>query len=462
LDYGFDYKKSCAAGLTTLCLEAMEEVTGRRFQGTQGWESIGICNVATTKALVPDINILWTSSTCNCPEHWHTLRDQPNIIERECLALGSTTFVDNSGATKRAFDGALTIFGIDLTATEWRWLKERVDLGFGFEVESNLGPTVLWSDNVFYEHAKRGVRWPISATVAKMRFAGIPIQSAATIENVPKARKSSYLLVDPLGIADDEVAILDEAISDGAVLIVAGDVENEKLLDLLGIEKTGKSATAKKWKLSPDGSKLVTAAGSQGMSEDDLHGYRTVKAISMADACTDDGKVSGTAVATHFHGKGKCVFIRRAYTSMPSLSMELTAEEKRGTPRVHGNQEPALKSIREVMENIAKVHPDELDLIAAASIQAADKSLPRCDKGQLLGFKGTDGFDYLLLENAANLMYSTIHVKLPRNKESLSEFSIKPIGPVGYVFFGDSNEDSFDVCVPPDAGIPVKIRYKKE
>ena len=67
----------------------------------------------------------------------------------------------------------------------------------------------------------------------------------------------------------------------------------------------------------------------------------------------------------------------------------------------------------------------------------------------------------LLIENSANLMYTTVNVKLPRAKKCIQEFpEIKPIGPVGYLFFGESEPDEFDVSVPPDAAIPVKICYQ--
>jgi hypothetical protein len=274
------------------------------------------------------------------------------------------------------------------------------------------------------------------------------------------------LLVEPWGITDGEVAILEQAVSAGAVLIVAGEVENAKLLDLLGIARMEGSVPSKSWRISAEMESLGIGAdtlpSTEGRSECDLHGYQTVKANSAADVLSGDGKISGTAVAIHAHGKGKCVFVRRAYETMPSFLVEQTAEEKRGTPRVHGQQDPAMKSTRELMESLAKVHPDALDLVAAGLIQAADRSLPRCDKGQLLGFKAADGCDYLLVENSASLVYATVHVALPKAKASVDEFPHKPIGPVGYIFYGDPNDQSFDVCVPPDAGIAVKISYAED
>jgi hypothetical protein len=65
------------------------------------------------------------------------------------------------------------------------------------------------------------------------------------------------------------------------------------------------------------------------------------------------------------------------------------------------------------------------------------------------------------VENAASLVYNTVHVALPKVKESVNELTIRPIGPVGYVFHGDTRADAFDVCVPPDSGIPIRLQYAK-
>ena len=172
---------------------------------------------------------------------------------------------------------------------------------------------------------------------------------------------------------------------EGAILIVAGEVENQKLLSLLGIARAQEATPSKIWRLSSEAENLglltKTLPSDTGSSENDLQGYEVIKAISTANVCAQDGRICGTAVAIHSQGKGKCVFIRRAHPEMPSFLVEQTAEEKRGTPRVHGQQEPAMKSTRELMESLAKVHPDSLDLVAAASIQAVDPSLPPTRQG---------------------------------------------------------------------------------
>ena len=54
--FGYDYRKSCQAGLHSIALEIMEEVTSRRFQIVQGWESVGIANATTAMAAAPSLS----------------------------------------------------------------------------------------------------------------------------------------------------------------------------------------------------------------------------------------------------------------------------------------------------------------------------------------------------------------------------------------------------------------------
>lgn len=430
--YGYDYGKCVRAGVKSIALEIMEEVTSRRFQVPQGWEAVGICNAATAKAAAEDVEILWTTSTCNCPEHWHTIRDQPVIIERECLALGGARTITASGERVPVVDGVLTIFGIDLWKEEWRWLKKRWDEGFEYCVEKNLGPAIVWDDAILYENLKRGIQYPLSQAVTKLRFSGIPISQAVNIENVGKLEEGSLLLVQPLGINDKDVKSLEEAVAKGIHLYVMGEVEHEGLLSLLGIKKTEKD-------------------GTEGYA---VNGSESLLTLENGD----------TALSVVQRGAAKCIFIRRVLKSMPCLDVTRTKKELASYP---ANLEEAgthgITTIRQQMEQVISLHPDQLDLLAAKAIQQADRMLPVPDRGQLLGFIQPDGSCMLLVENSANLMYATVHIKLPKAKKNWKEFpEIKPIGPVGYVFYGTSEPDGLDVCVPPDGGIPVKVTYLNE
>ncbi|MDR1287329.1 MAG: hypothetical protein LBK08_06945 [Treponema sp.] len=445
--YGYDYAKCARAGIDSVALEIMEEVTSRRFQVALGWESVGICSAATAKAASENLEILWTTSTCNCPEHWHTLRDQPVIIERECLALGSARAITSRGERIRVIDGVLAIFGIDLFDTEWRWLKRRWDEGFGYQVKQGLGPIIVWSDNVLYGNLKRGITYPLSRAVTKLRYAGIPVSQAVSTDNLLRVSGEDLLLVQPLGIDDDEVIRIETAVNNNSNLYVIGEVEHPRLLELLGIKKTKNDGAVHEWKMD-----MYTGR------EQGLEGYAAGKASCMVKLDNGD-----TALSVHDFGKGKCVFIRRIIPEMPALELPRTAKERQSYPsNMYDPASLKFGSIREQMASVITLHPDTLDTLAAGVIQKSSPLLPVPSRGQLLGFNQEDGSQLLLVENSANLMYSVINVKLPGEKKTLVEFpEIKPIGPVGYVFFGEGEPDEFDVCVPPDACIPVKIIYKE-
>lgn len=453
-EYGYDYGKCARAGVESVALEIMEEVTSRRFQVAHGWEAVGICNAATAKAAAENLEILWTTSTCNCPEHWHTLRDQPVVIERECLALGGARAINSKGERIPIVDGTLTIFGIDLTHPEWRWLKRRWDEGFGYRVKEPLGPAIVWDDRFLYESLRRGKVYPVSQAVAKLRYAGIPVAQSIRLENVLQIAGKSLLLVQPIGIDDESVSLLRRAVEEGSALYVMGEVDNESLLSLLGLRAVPSDDAAHAWSCTDD-----SLAGGKALhgEEKGLGGYVAAGAQTVAEL--ENGSV---VLARRAVGKGCCVYLRRVMDSMPPVDVTRTAKELASYPT---NLEEAgthgITTIREQLESVITLHPDQLDLLAARLIQSVDPSLPVPDRGQLLGFEDEDGGQVLLVENSANLMYATVNVKLPGKKKEVQEFpEIKPIGPVGYVFFGDSEPDEFDVCVPPDAGIPVRIRYQ--
>lgn len=450
--YGYDYGKCARAGIESMTFEVMEEITSRRFHVPAGWEAVGIASAVTAKAIAENIELIWTTSTCNCPEHWHTIRDLPSVIERECLALGSARAVNSAGQLIPAFDGTLCIFGIDLTGQEWRWLKRRWDEGFHYRVSENLGPAIVWSDRFLYENLKQEKAYPLSPVTAKLRYSGIPISQAVHMEHILQTPGKSLLLVQPLGIEDSDVLRLRQAMESGSNVYVVGDVDNEKLLDLLGIRKTVKDGGIHTWYY--DGDILKDRKEARHGEESGLEGYAAVQADVAVYLENKDAVLTRRAV-----GKGQCIYIRRVMEFMPALDIAKTDKELASYPV--NLEKIGAKTIRQELESVITLHPDELDFLIADCIRESDVEIPRVNRGQILGFKDPEGSQVLLIENSANLMYTTVNVKLPRAKKCIQEFpEIKPIGPVGYLFFGESEPNEFDVSVPPDAAIPVKIRYQ--
>lgn len=234
--FGYDYRKSCQAGLHSIALEIMEEVTSRRFQIVQGWESVGIANATTAMAAAGATEILWTMATCNSPEHWNTFRDQPCILEREALALPTLRTVMPDGRRLRTLDGFLTIFGTDLLQEDWRWLTLRTDEGWGYPVLRQHGLTIVWSQSALYHHMHRNGMWPVSSAVCTLRYAGIPVSQAADVSALRHLQPGEWmLLVSPDGLEAQEVRCIEEAVGRGVHLCVMGEVHHPRLLALLGI-----------------------------------------------------------------------------------------------------------------------------------------------------------------------------------------------------------------------------------
>jgi hypothetical protein len=115
------------------------------------------------------------------------------------------------------------------------------------------------------------------------------------------------------------------------------------------------------------------------------------------------------------------------------------------------------------MQSVVTMLPDELDIACARALQKQMPDIPAAMRGQLVAFRSGPDEDMLLVENSCNLMYLMSHVRLPRRKQEQRQFPhIRPNGPGGYIFNNDPSAVSFDAVVPPDASIPVRIRYLPE
>lgn len=460
MNYGFDYHKSIQAGLDFLALESMEN-SSRRWQYTQAMEAIGISNVTTIKAADPNVRIFWMSSTCNCPEHWHALRDVPNALERECLALNTARAIGENGKLVKGFDGAQPLFGIDLSAEEWRWYKKRLDMGH-MPVAANHGLVILWSQRILHENARRGIVYPLNSTVVKLRFAGLPIHTAVDMSNLRFVKNQSLLLVNPLGISDEDVAVLKDLVqNEGKNLIVVGEVEHPQLLALLGIHPSG--ANARRWRLRDSAAYLrKDMPAVSGQAEQEIGGYVADDAEVIIEAINERGEVVGAAVTAKKAGQGRCLFTQRLIVALPKMKYRRSYMDHKAHPNVRGNQEDDLLTTREVFQSLSNVHPDALELLFARLVQHADGTFAYSDKGQVLSFQAQDGSEYLLCENPLNMTYLVIGVTLPGERMDMRELDIRFKGPVGYAYYGDERADSFDVCVPPEAVVPFVVTYRKE
>lgn len=454
--FGYDYRKSCQAGLHSIALEIMEEVTSRRFQIVQGWESVGIANATTAMAAAGVTEILWTMATCNSPEHWNTFRDQPCILEREALALPTLRTVMPDGRRLRTLDGFLTIFGTDLLQEDWRWLTLRTDEGWGYPVLRQHGLTIVWSQSALYHHMHRNGMWPVSSAVCTLRYAGIPVSQAADVSALRHLQPGEWmLLVSPDGLEAQEVRCIEEAVGRGVHLCVMGEVHHPRLLALLGIAEAQDRRASERWQVRTE---LADLPASSGLCAG-LGGYRAESAEALVE--TED---HGAVLTVRRTDKARIVFWRRLRQTLPPCDLPKTEAEANVVPIVVETLGASgFRTVRQQMQSVVTMLPDELDIACARALQKQMPDIPAAMRGQLVAFRSGPDEDMLLVENSCNLMYLMSHVRLPRRKQEQRQFPhIRPNGPGGYIFNNDPSAVSFDAVVPPDASIPVRIRYLPE
>lgn len=458
MEYGFDYRRNAEAGLDFLALESME-TSSRRWQYTQAMEAVGISNVTTIKAISPSTRLFWMSSVCNCPEHWHTLRDIPNALERECLALNTARAIGEGGNLIKGYTGVQPLFGIDLSASEWRWYKERLDIGH-MDIASNEGLVILWSENVMLENARRGITYPLSSEVVKLRFSGLPIQTAALIANAKYAKNKTMLLVQPIGVSDEEAGLVCELSEHyGKNLLIVGQVEHPMLLKLLGLKRN--THHTKSWRLcASDAFYTENLPACEGIAQEELGGYssETAEIIVSAQGVPDE---RGVVLSVKRQNDSCAIYLRHVIEKLPPARHKRSEMDWVAHPNLRGPENDLL-TIQQVMQSLSNIHPDSLDLIAARCVQHLDGTFAYSDKGQVLSFTGTDGQHYLLCENPLNMQYIIMTVTLPRARKYFRELPIRSKGPVGYAYFGDVRPNKIDVSVPPEAVIPFLMEYEDE
>ena len=457
LKYGYDYAKNARAGLKCYALESME-TNSHRWQNFQSMEAVGITNAITIKAVAPDTKIMWMSATCNAPEHWHTLRDHPGMLERECIALNTARCVGPDGELIPSYDGVQPLFGIDLSASEWRWYKERLDIGHK-KIAHNDGLVLIWSDSFLYEHAKRNQIYPLTFESAFLRFSGLPIHSSVNLDNIQNVSNRSLLLIEPLGITDEQVASLrDLVVNGGKTLIVVGEVENQALLDLLGLSKDGTCGS--QWELTDRSIYDSRIPSESGTTEENLGGYQAAEARSLIDV-KQDGQVIGTGLSVRaYPSEGNAVYIRRIHRSFPAVQHMHSEFDTVCHPHTSGKEPSGLTTIREIMQGVALIHPDSYGLLVSRFVCKLDGTFPYSNIGQVLSCTDQEGTQYLFCENPLNAQYTYMTVTLPYEKKYIAELPIRRNGGLGYQYYGDPRPNKMDVCVPPEALIPFTVEYK--
>ena len=437
-DFGVDYRK-IAPYLDALCLEAREENWGRRGgEWSYVWETGERVNLSTIRACAPRLKLYWAACTCNAPEHWIVTRDCPNVIERQSLSLPLLTYVDDKGRYVRALEGLHLIFGTDLTADDWRFLDTRWDFSYTLPIRKTLGPAIVWSDAVFMKHFSAAKRWELNAGALNLVTAGLPAHCAVCSENIPVSDCDGYLLVDPVGITDTEVAALEQKLAEGKGIIVVGETDNKRLMKLLGIQKTVCLETDARILVHREACERLAVSVPEDAcfhKELDILDHIATDAEPLVSAT--DGRQERVLLSIRKTASGgKAVFARRRH-SWPKVPC-------RGR---------YFKDYRQFINEL----PDAMDKLIS-DVAGYASNVPVCtDQGQLyLMETGRPGEIHIGLGNMGNIFSVIVTVTGKRGIRRYDDYVFKRYSCGGNILF-DSTPNSFQVKVPMDGAIPLKV-----
>lgn len=440
-DYGIDYQKLAMVGYDALCLQAREENWGRNGgDWLYVWEVGERISIPAIRACAPKLNLNWAVCTCNAPEHWNAAKDALNILERQSQALPSLTFVNEKGEYQRALEGMLFIFGTDLERKDWDFLKKRWDFSFCYPIQKTLGPAVVWSDAVHHAHLDKGERWELTAAGLYLIAAGTPIHSAVHTDNLAVADADAYLLVDPVGITDDEVNALIQKQENGAGMIMIGKTDNQKLLSLFGIKNVPlKKAETIEVDINLCKKYGIAAEGTYELNcNSDFADVRADGAEVLSSILADGEKY---ALLTVKAGKGgRCVYARRLHR---------WERDKR--------QGRYYRTLKEYGESL----PDDFDKLVSDAVIFASKGIVRTDVGQIYLQQLEDEMVHIGFENMGTCFYNRITADFSSNLKLYGDYSMKRHTPAGYIHFNPA-PGQLQVTVPPDSSVEVKVKLDRE
>jgi len=178
-----------------------------------------------TSAFVPDGKLLSLLGVKDATEEWDVLHHAPCLLERDIYTLLSY-MTDTGKGLKRSLDGLMICLGDGIHGDEWKWLRERFEVGFVEGVQKVLAPTLIWSDAALYNTLPayiRTRRWTLHKFYYEMAARGTLCGAVMRSENLTSAEGSLFVPnFDLLSEAEKQAVA---AYRNGAVVCTAA-VEN--------------------------------------------------------------------------------------------------------------------------------------------------------------------------------------------------------------------------------------------
>lgn len=222
---GVDLKRLARAGVDYLMPNIVP--TGLRLQHPENPDRFHryMTLAPLTAAFVPEGKLLSLLGVMDATEEWDVLHHAPCLLERDIYTLlGYLT--ETGDGLKRCLAGLMVCLGDGIRAEEWKWLRERFEIGMVEGVQRVLAPTLVWSDAALYHTLPayiRTRRWTVHRFVYEMAERGVRLGAVLRTEHLARAQGCLFVPNFDLLAEDEKRAVA--AYRNGPVVATAA-VEN--------------------------------------------------------------------------------------------------------------------------------------------------------------------------------------------------------------------------------------------
>lgn len=202
---GIDLQRLVRAGVDYLMPNIVP--TGLRIQHPDRADRLhrDMALAPLTSAFVPEGKLLSLLGVMDATEEWDVLHHAPCLLERDIYTLLSY-LTETGHGLKRSLDGLMICLGDGIRDDEWRWLRERFEIGFVDGVARVLAPTLVWSDAAFHNTLPEYIRtrrWTLHKWFYEMAARGARCGAVVRTEHLAGVEGSLFVPNLDL-LADDE------------------------------------------------------------------------------------------------------------------------------------------------------------------------------------------------------------------------------------------------------------------
>jgi hypothetical protein len=228
--FGIDYKKFYESGVDYIVAESQATAVNSNVSDDNTYRLHQYMTMPMLmRAFAPQGKLLCISGVKDSTEEWNALEHLPSAVEREIYTVANM-YIQEGKELARVTDGICVCLGDGITADEWKWQRERWDIGFADAPLEIHTPTLVWSDSAVYDFLDEYIktrRWSFHKTVHELAEHGAQFACITGIDNLSNV--SGAIFVPNVDILPVDQLRAIESYRGGPIICTAASSKMQKL-----------------------------------------------------------------------------------------------------------------------------------------------------------------------------------------------------------------------------------------